>query len=45
MNIEWDKVTKLSQIVAIIMGIAIFALGFYVGSEYRAENPIAAQAR
>lgn len=32
MQIEWKKVTWYSQIAAIIVGVLIFALGFYIGS-------------
>lgn len=32
MHIEWKKVTWYSQIAAIIVGIGIFALGFYIGT-------------
>ena len=31
MAIEWNKVTKLSQLVAIIIFVATFALAFYLG--------------
>lgn len=28
---KWNTVTKFSQIVAIILFVAVFALGFYLG--------------
>jgi membrane-bound inhibitor of C-type lysozyme len=31
MKIEWSKVTKLSQIVAIVLFVAVFAVGFQIG--------------
>jgi hypothetical protein len=34
MNIIWDKVTKFSQIVAIIVFVGVFFLGFYLGQKY-----------
>lgn len=34
MKIEWNKVTKLSQIVSIVLFVAVFALGFYLGTLY-----------
>ena len=35
MNIEWNTVTWYSQIVAIVMALAIFGLGFYLGQQYQ----------
>lgn len=32
MNIEWKKVTWYSQLLAIILGILIFAVGYYIGT-------------
>ncbi|MEK7511085.1 MAG: hypothetical protein AAB582_02530 [Patescibacteria group bacterium] len=46
MNIEWNKVTSLSQIVAIVLAVGIFALGFYLGQQYQVkayENAIQAE--
>ena len=33
MNTLWNSVTKLSQILAIVLGLCIFALGFYLGQQ------------
>ena len=33
--IEWNKVTWYSQITAVILGIAIFYVGFYIGSAHK----------
>lgn len=33
-KIVWDQVTSVSQLVAIILFVAIFALGFYIGKTY-----------
>ena len=35
MNIKWNEVTWFSQIAAIVLAIAIFALGFYLGQQYQ----------
>ncbi len=35
MKLEWNKVTKISQIVAIILFVGIYYYGFYLGSETR----------
>lgn len=35
MQIQWNKVTWYSNLVAVILFIAIFALGFYLGDQYR----------
>jgi hypothetical protein len=46
MNIEWNNVTWYSQIVAIVMALAIFALGFYLGQRYQTkayENALKAE--
>lgn len=32
MSIEWNKVTRLSQITAIVLFVAVFGLGFWLGS-------------
>src|SRR5450830_1602835 len=34
MKIEWNKVTKFSQIIAIILFVAVFFLGFFIGLKY-----------
>jgi hypothetical protein len=34
MKIEWNKVTKFSQIVAIILFLIVFFLGFYIGLKF-----------
>jgi len=33
MKIEWKKVTKFSQIIAIILFVAVFFLGLFIGSK------------
>jgi uncharacterized membrane protein (Fun14 family) len=33
MKIEWNKVTWYSQVIAIILFVAVFALGFYLGTK------------
>ena len=46
MNIEWNRVTGLSQIVAIVLALLIFALGFYLGQQYQTkafENALKAE--
>jgi hypothetical protein len=46
MNIEWNSVTWYSQIVAIVMAVGIFALGFYLGQQYQMkayENALKAE--
>jgi membrane-bound inhibitor of C-type lysozyme len=34
MKIEWNKVTSLSQIVAIVLFLAVFGAGFLIGRKY-----------
>ena len=34
MNIEWNKVTWVSQIVAIVLFVAVFFVGFIVGRRF-----------
>ncbi len=36
-NIEWNKVTKLSQIVAIVLFFVVYAVGFLVGQKYESK--------
>lgn len=46
MNIKWNEVTWYSQAVAIVMALAIFALGFYLGQQYQMkafENALKAE--
>ncbi len=33
-HIEWNKVTGLSQVIAVILFVGVFALGFFLGKEY-----------
>ena len=33
-DMEWNKVTKFSQLVAIVLFVGVFALGFYLGTLY-----------
>lgn len=35
MKIEWNKVTKLSQIIAIILFVGVFFLGLYIGLKFK----------
>jgi membrane-bound inhibitor of C-type lysozyme len=39
MSIEWNRVTGLSQIVAIILGVLIFGIGFWLGMLYCESGP------
>lgn len=39
MSIKWNKVTRLSQLIAIILGVLIFFLGFWFGMQYPKELP------
>ncbi|MGE5541145.1 MAG: MliC family protein [Bacillota bacterium] len=34
MNIEWNKVTRYSQIIAIVLFVGVFVLGFCLGRAY-----------
>jgi hypothetical protein len=38
MSIEWDKVTRLSQVVAIVLFVGVFVLGFWLGTVYEAKR-------
>lgn len=38
MSIEWNKVTRLSQIVAIVLFVGIFIWGFCLGRKYQTET-------
>lgn len=42
MKIEWNKVTRLSQIVAIVLFVGIYYYGFYLGGQVR-ESKILGQ--
>ena len=37
MKIEWNKVTKLSQIAAVALFVAVFVLAFQLGRSYQTE--------
>ena len=39
MKIEWNKVTKFSQIIAIILFVAVFFVGFTIGKEFEKKSP------
>jgi hypothetical protein len=39
MSIEWNRVTALSQIVAVILGVLIFGIGFWLGMLYCESGP------
>lgn len=46
MNIKWNTVTWYSQIVAIVMFVLIFAIGFFLGQKYQMkayENALKAE--
>ncbi len=34
MNINWTRVTRTSQLLAIVLFVGVFALGFFLGKEY-----------
>ncbi|HEX5774518.1 MAG TPA: hypothetical protein VFY28_00970 [Candidatus Paceibacterota bacterium] len=34
MNLELRRVTRLSQIIAIVLFVSVFALGFWLGTRY-----------
>ena len=36
MNIEWNKVTWYSKIVAVVLFVGVFCLGLYLGTRYHA---------
>ncbi|MFA5889034.1 MAG: MliC family protein [Candidatus Paceibacterota bacterium] len=38
MTIEWNKVTRLSQIVAIILFVAVFFCGFLIGRKFENKS-------
>ena len=40
MKIEWNKVTWYSEVLAIILFVAIFYLGFYLGKEEEKVNDV-----
>lgn len=39
MAIEWNQVTRTSQVVALILFIGVFALAFWLGMSYEAQAP------
>lgn len=34
MTIQWNKVTWYSKLVAVVLFVGVFFLGFYLGREY-----------
>jgi hypothetical protein len=38
MSIEWNKVTRVSQVVAIVLFVGVFVLGFWLGTVYEAKR-------
>src|SRR3989339_1364701 len=34
MKIEWNQVTKLSQVVAIVLFVVVFCVGFIIGRKF-----------
>ena len=48
MTIEWNRVTRVSQIVAVVIFVGVFALGFWLGGEYqksRAPDLVSTEAQ
>lgn len=41
MAIQWNTVTRTSQLVAIILGVLILAVGFWLGMMYEAKKTVA----
>lgn len=37
-EIEWNKVTWYSKLLAVILFVAVFFLGFYLGAEFGKIN-------
>lgn len=42
MKIEWNKVTKISQIVAIVLFVGIFLVGFQIGRTFENKSVLGA---
>jgi len=40
MKIQWNEVTRFSQIMAIVLFLVVYILGFYVGGKYEAKSII-----
>lgn len=38
MEIKWDKVTRLSQIIAIVLFVAVFGVGFWLGGKSKSQE-------
>ncbi len=38
MSLQWNKVTRFSQVVAIVLFVAVFYVGFYLGGHVRMEK-------
>ena len=38
MAIKWDEVTSLSQSIAIVLFIAVFGIGFWLGTAYESKT-------
>ena len=38
MKIEWNKVTKFSQAVAIVLFVTVFFLGFFIGRQFENKS-------
>ncbi len=38
MKIEWNQVTRLSQLIAIVLFVAVYGVGFWVGMTYEAKK-------
>lgn len=39
-SIAWNNVTRASQLVAIVLFVGVFALGFFLGKEYQRHTYI-----
>jgi hypothetical protein len=42
-NVVWNEVTGLSQFIAVVMFVGVFALGFFLGRTYEYRAFINAQ--
>jgi membrane-bound inhibitor of C-type lysozyme len=42
MKIEWNKVTRFSQLIAIVLFVGVFYYGFFLGGKIRVEKILGA---
>lgn len=40
MTIEWNKVTRFSQVAAIVLGLLIFGTGYWLGMQAPEQGPV-----